>query len=333
MTNPEIFANPEAFHKSLSELQNNKDEAVTEEVKEEVAPDHQEETPNDTPEDDNTSEESVNEEDSSADETSDDNDDDYPSKKDYNIPKSRFNKEIEKRKALEAELQKEREDKIRFEEKLKYLTELEEKQKATQQQEPELLQEEVIDPLDAESHNLYMKRISDLENRLNQLNNTTQETTQNQRVYNAVTTQEEVFSKLNPDYQDAVNHLINLEKEVAMNFVGEEEAAKVVEQKLKTLVKAGLAQNKNIPEMFYGMAKKYGFQAKPKAPSSNTSNIESINRNMDKSANTSNLGNTASLKGSGNLVKGTSMLKDPKSTFSGVDPDKFHKMLSKIQRT
>lgn len=245
------------------------------------------------------------------------------------IPKSRFNQEIEKRKGLEAQLVKEREERIRFETQLEMLTNM-------HQQAPQSLQSQTppiedIDPLDTDTYNYAKREIESLKMQLANVAAETQARTTEMQMHNIVTAQEAAFSKEHPDFKDAMKHVQDVEFNIAKDLLGDERAANdYVGAKLRDVLTRSLNSGKNAADTIYKMAKNYGYTATKTQPkASPTKNIEAISRNMERSANTGNLGNSgnfasiptdiaAALNKSGNLL-------------SGVNPESFHKMIDRLR--
>lgn len=329
----EIFANPENFQKALKEAQNAPKGTEAPIQQENVSEDaleadnqHQEVEHEEGQEEEfETDSESEAQEAGEQEETERELDDQEV--KGHLIPKSRFNKEIEKRKSLEKSLQEEREARIRMEERMEAIRQLEEKSKQIH----EKPQEVELDPLDSDAHNYYVKQINELKQELQSLKGESQSTKQMNYVTHMVEAQERAFAAEHPDFQDALNHLQKVEMEVAKDFFDTpEEAQAYVAQKLQGAILTSAQKGKNAAEMMYNMAKKYGYSNKKAAPNVPKRNVEAINRNMDKSVSIRGSGNAANLAGQGMASIEAAFRKQGDRT-SGVDSDKFHELLKRAQ--
>jgi len=250
--------------------------------------------------------------------------------KSHLIPKSRFNQEIEKRKALEQQLSKEREERIRYETQLQMLDNMH-KQQFQQQQAQQLQQQaeqDAIDPLDTDTYN-YAKR--EIESLKAQLAHVTKETeTRAQEVFNinTVSAQEAAFSQKHPDFKDAMQHVQKVEFNIAKDLLGDEQAAHAyVADKLKDALVRSLNTGRNAAETIYNMAKTYGFNAQPvQTKVAPKLNVEAISKNMESAANTSNIGNNGTFANARADIRAT-IGKDGR-----IDPALFRKQLQRIQK-
>lgn len=329
----EIFSSPENFHAHLQTIQASESTTTPEPVQQSIPEQSHgikhDENPNESiPTDNQATESNVadveNVESTESVETA-------PNKGEYNIPKSRFNQEIEKRKALEAQLTQEREERIRFEAQLKLLQEQNIAKPIQTTQAQEIVPE--IDPLDPESHHMYMNKISDLEKKLEQIAQNTTFATQQLNNRATVERQQIEFERSNPDFKDALQHLVNVETRVAQTFFSPEEANKIAANKLEAALVTALNQGKNGAQTMYELAKTYGYTPKTNQDTSKVAgvNLDAIANNMKKSASISSLGNNIAAGGNNTPAGGVSLLADPKNPYSGVDPDKFHRQLAKLK--
>ncbi len=319
----EMFSTPERFHEELAKIQGTETE-----------------TPNNEAGSDNddiqTKEEAtlsseVEEGGEDVDATPEDSDtdgDEAPEKTNF-IPKSRFNKEIEKRKALEEQLHQERESKIRFETQLEMMRQMQESKASQPTPEP---QADPLDPLDMDAHNLYMQKIQALEKRLENFNQESTQKTQQLHYYNMVSAQEQTFEKQNPDFKDALEHLKTVEMQVAKNFYNEEQAESYVAQKMQNALMAAINSGKNTAEVMYSMAKSYGYAPKSAQKAPSGSNLGAINNNMKKSASIQSLGNSVGMGNNSSGFDISQTLRDPKNPSSGIDNVKFQKHMARIMR-
>lgn len=198
------------------------------------------------------------------------------------IPKKRFDKEIEKRKLLEEEVRREREARIKFETELQlYNKALENLQSQQQQQqvEPEL------DPIDSDAHNLYMKKIRELEAKLERQNSNLSDYEIRQNFASTVNYQAAEMAKKAPDFEDAYNHLLKVEADKArMLGYDELQAQNYALQQIQPIAWQAYNQGKNVAEVTYNLAKAYGY--KPKSSGTKQSDLpdlDKLEKNMQKS--------------------------------------------------
>lgn len=325
----EIFGNPDAFRAELAKLEPEQLQVAPEETSEEqnVNMSHEE-----TPGEENIPEESIEEV-----EVKDDQEpaptpvETSGKEKSHLIPKSRFNQEIEKRKALEEQLVKEREERIRFETQLQMLDQQAQAARQQQEQQNVAAQKEVldnIDPLDTDTYN-YAKR--EIESLKAQLANVAEENAQRTKemIYtNRVTSDQTNFEKIHPDFTQALEHVQKVELEVAKQLFGNEQhAQQFVADKMRGVLTASIEGGKNAAETIYNMAKTYGYNTTPKSDKTKPSiNVEAVAKNMAATANTSNIGNSGTF---GNVPTDIKAALDKQGR---VDPNLFHKQLERLQR-
>lgn len=250
--------------------------------------------------------------------------------KGHMIPKSRLNQELEKRKGLEAQLLKEREERIRFETQVQMLTNIQQQSilEQPQNQQPSINE---IDPLDIDTYNYAKREIEALKMQLQNVAHETQQRTTEMQYHNMVMAQEAEFSKEHPDFLDAMKHVQDVEFNIAKELLGDEIAAtEYVGAKLRDTLTHSLKGGKNAAETIYKMAKTYGYktsQAQSKAEP--TKNIAAISKNMQRSVNTAHLGNSSSF---GNIpIDIASAMNKSGNPLSGVNPESFHKMLERLR--
>ncbi len=326
----ETLTNPESFHAKLKEVaakaapeEVKHSEPVVEEPIEEQTIEESESTPVEmsTEEVEETTSSEPTEESSQHSEN-----DDYKNRK--FIPKSRFNQEIEKRKGLEEQIMKEREERIRYQTQVEMLAKMQQQTNPTYSA-PEMDLDHV-DPLDSETHSVYSREIKQLKE---ELRKNSQQTKQMQYA-TIVSNQEQFFQKDNPDYLDAANYLKNIEYTGAREMFGDDRTAEqVVMQKYQMLMSKSLESGKSVPETVYKLAKAYGYSPKAEisnenSPAKTGSNLKAINTNMKKSSSISGLGNGAGM-GSPSVANIKAAYKDPSNPSKGFDPAKFHQLLKK----
>ncbi len=248
------------------------------------------------------------------------------------IPKKRFDKELEKRKLLEEELKRERESRIKYETELslynKAISQMSEQKQADHS--PEL------DPIDTDAHNLYMRKIKELENKYEQQNNSMSEYRTRQEFAQTVDKQAAEYSQKHPDFTDAYNYLLNIEaQKVKLLGYGEQEANQYALQQLQPIAWQAYQSGKNVAEIAYNMAKNYGYKV---ATPSNISkpNLDSIDRNMQKSysalkevpgVSTSVAPESAAYNNLDGFTRNLGSLNK-----RGIDQSKFYEAIEKIRK-
>lgn len=244
------------------------------------------------------------------------------------IPKSRFNKQIEKTRALEEQLVKEREERIRFETQLQVLQQLGDAQRAN-------VPAETVDefePLDSDAHNRYMNKINSLEQKIDSLGQAAQHNSLEAQYKSKLEYQQASFEKSHPDFEKAFNYLKEIERSVAGNFYPADQVEGAINQKLKGAAITAINSGKDAAEIMYNMAKTYGYNAKPEATQGNNVNLDAISNNMKKTASIQSLGNSANMGTDNNVVDINSMRTDPNNPYAPIDPNKFQKALDKLKR-
>jgi hypothetical protein len=202
------------------------------------------------------------------------------------IPKKRLDKEITKRKSLESALEQERNERNRDREELiKLRTEQELLNKAiAQMNAPKESAQTEIDPLDPDAHNLYMAKLAEMEQKYEQRTQSLTETQIMQQFANVVDRQAEEFKAKNNDFDDAYNYLLGIEAEKAMMMgYSENDAKEMAYGSIRPLAWKAYEQGKNVAELTYNMAKKYGYVAKNKAAKASAPNLDAIEKNAPKS--------------------------------------------------
>ncbi len=249
-----------------------------------------------------------------------------PQKKTHLIPQSRLKQEADRRKALEKELQTERESRIRME---AYMEALQNRTQGTER--PDLLKPPSIDPIDSEAHNFYMQQINELKNQLSQVTNQTSEFQRTNHLTNVVQNQQAQFERQNPDFNQALEHVKRIERELASSYVEEDQVESYIHEKLRNVVLGAMNKGHNSAETIYNMAKKYGYNNKKEASSTpNAPNLQAINRNMAKTMSLQGVSNNSRLNSQVVDIKST--LADRKNKWSSVNPDAFHEALERARQ-
>lgn len=250
---------------------------------------------------------------------------DQEGKKSHMIPISRLNKESEKRRAVELQLEAEREAKRQFEAELAALKKYAIKPEIEVEHKPV-----AIDPLDEVAFKHHDNEIKALKSRLDEQTNFINQQVDNNKYLNTVNKQVSDFEASHPDYNDAANHLFNVEKSIMMRVLKDEtKAIAAVNQKYQDLGRYTINNGDNLAESIYEMAKTYGYQGNnrsntPRQP--DTPNIAALQKNMAATRSTAGLGNNAALSPNNVELTVTDML----DKYGRVDQEAFHKKLAKI---
>jgi hypothetical protein len=192
------------------------------------------------------------------------------------IPRKRLNKEIEKKRTMEAKYLQEREDKIRYQTELEMINKALAQVSQPQQSQGSPKQEQ-FQPLDDEAHQFYSQKYSAQDEKIAAL----QQEIERTRFESALNQHHQSFVKQAPDFDEAYQFLMKTEIEATKVFARDEEQAQLLAmQKLRSIAEGSLNNGKNAAEVFYKMAKSYGFSAKPSKP---TPNLDAIANNMRKS--------------------------------------------------
>ncbi len=321
-TNTEIYSSPDKFREHLQTLQTPPTEnPIVEqtEVKEVNNETHAEEAP--VSDEETPIQESINEDESST------SNEAY--KENKFIPKSRFNEVNKRNKELEEFAASERDARIRLETQLQMMQEQFKKPEA---QTPQVADLEHIDPLDHEAHQVYWRKIKELESKVDQVTRSATAQTQMLQKENIIKAQKDTFEKNNPDYKEALEYLKKVEMNVAKNFYkSDREAEQALAHKYNVMAEAALNNQHNVPEVFYNIAKSYGYSetSKKDASPKGTPNIDAINKNMAKTASIGSMGNMATNNSPAFDIK--KCLRDPKNPSSGIDPAKWAQYSQKLR--
>jgi hypothetical protein len=325
----EIFGDTDAFRAELAKLEPEQPQ-VEEPTPEQSSEDTLNMSHDETPGEENIPEESVDEvveidqnQATAPTETS-------GSEKSHLIPKSRFNQEIEKRKALEEQLTKEREERIRIEAQWEMLNQHNQQTQLQEQQQYVAAQQQAldnIDPLDTDTFNYAKREIEGLKAQLANVAKENEQRTKEMIYTNRVTSDQSNFEKIHPDFTQALEHVQKVELEVAKQLFGNEQHAQnFVADKMRGVLTTSIESGKNAAETIYNMAKTYGYNTTSKSEKTKpTINVEAINKNMAASANTSNIGN------SGIVGSMPVDIKAALDKHNRIDPDLFHKQLARLQ--
>ena len=197
------------------------------------------------------------------------------------IPKKRFDKELEKRKVLEDEIRKEREERIKLQTELslynKAIDTLNEQQRAPQR-EPEL------DPVDTDAHNYYMNKIKDLESKFESQKNNLSDYEIKQNFTNTVNHQAAEIVKTIPDFNEAYGYLLGIEASKGMMMgYNESQSQQYALEQLRPVAWQAYSKGQNVAEIAYKLAQNYGYKSKAAPTKDNAPNFDRIDKNMQKS--------------------------------------------------
>jgi hypothetical protein len=209
--------------------------------------------------------------DDSVDNNSDDDsidNSDIDNSKNHLIPRSRLNKELEKRKALEEQIEKEKQERIKAQTELELYTKALDKSFNLQNKDA---QEDLnaINPLDEEAHKFYMENFKQV-----------QQMQQQMLLQKTLEAQETQFTAKQNDFPNAYQHLIEVQTKINKNLgLDDNTAQQIAFNNLRNMAENALSKGKNVAETFYNIAKECGYRSNNnKGP-----NLDAINENMKKS--------------------------------------------------
>lgn len=201
------------------------------------------------------------------------------------IPPKRLKKEIEARKAAISEANRAKEEAMRY--KIQYEELLKGFQTVTNvtnpQEQPKVRSDGSVDPIDREAHEFYMQKLQELERQQMQ----TTQLTQHQIFVNTLKAQESAFEAQNPDYNDALSHVMEVKTKEFADYFEPEIAKQKAAELMLFMANQALQQGKSAPEKFYNLAKNYGFNGKVRRASPVGPDIERIAANQKKSVSVS----------------------------------------------
>lgn len=194
------------------------------------------------------------------------------------IPKKRFDKEIEKRKLLEAEVRQERDARIKYQTEMElYNKALDSMQESKRAHEPEL------NVVDEDAHRFYMNKIDALEKKINSQTNNFSDYEVKQNFTNTVNYQAAEIKRTHPDFDDAYSYLLNVEASKAkMLGYDEQSAQNFALEQLRPIAWKSFQNGQNVAEMAYNIAKSYGYKSNT-APKAKEADFDKVNRNMQRS--------------------------------------------------
>lgn len=313
----------EEFYKKLDEIYNPAEEAALENIEEKETvsekPEEKEEPQvptlesNDKPEE--TQEVDYNNE-----------FDDESDSKSHMIPRTRLNKETQKRRELEEQLRQEREARLKFETELNLYNKAIDKLNKPKEDE--------FSPIDQKAHEIYLNKIKELEEKLTGDKEEYMRMDNMRRFEYSVNKQAEDMAKSHPDFEDAYSYVLEREREGAkIAGYSNEQADAYALSRLQPIAWDVYNKGGNVAEAIYSLAKNYGFKNK-ESKSGPKVNHKAIERNSRKTENV-----TDELNGSGGYngtmeVKGLSDIRNNlmNENGRGVNTAKFHDALDRIYR-
>jgi hypothetical protein len=251
----------------------------------------------------------------------DDDTDDAPK-----IPRSRLNKEKQKRDEAEKRAQQEYEARIRLEEKLRIY---EEKEKASN------VTDDMPDPeFDPELYKQYQekKASEEIKKRLDEQENWRKQQEQQsaiKQITYAVSHDLQARSKEQPDVIDAYNYLVDVQRKMYMPISrNEQELEARVGRFLLDYAVPALSKGISPADVYYQLAVSAGFKGGKKATAGAPDpKVIEENKKKTPSSTPESAKADAGFTGSINSIKAVK-----NENGRGVDPDKFAKMLKGLQK-
>ena len=268
-----------------------------------------------------------------------DDDDDYeeevqPQKQ--NNARGRINKEIEKRKALEEQLASEREQRQKDREQL-----------IREQTQRELMESALsrlnaprnepaadVDPLDVDSHNLYMGEINKVKAEIDQYRKEREAHDREIHMSNTIARQVAEYTSEKPDYTEAYQFLVQKEESrLAAMGASPQEIGEILSNQYKVVAQNALAKGQRVPELVYKLAETMGYSGKT---STKPNNIQALARNRQNSADlTKEVPAVASSLRANSYDPATMNWEDVNEKVwedGRFNPDAFKKMLSTAEK-
>ncbi len=249
------------------------------------------------------------------------------------IPKKRLDKELLKRKELEEKYQQERESRIKFETELNLYSEAMKKLN----KESDKVSEPDFDPLDNDAHNLYMRKINELEKKLDERTEKLAAVNNQNRFESDVNKQAAEFSKTHKDFDAAYRFVIEKEKDSARLIgIPDEQLDSFVMGKLQPMAHHVYNKGQSVPETIYNLAKNYGYQNKTIPPRGSNVNLKAIEKNQAKTSIQDDLqASSISLQGDNKAYLDLEVFSERMMNESGrgVDANKFRKVLNNLQNS
>ena len=249
------------------------------------------------------------------------------------IPKKRLDKERLKRKELEEKYHQERESRIKYETELNLYSEAMKKLN----KEPERPSEPDFDPLDNDAHNLYMRKINELEKKLDERTEKLAAANSHNRFESDVNKQAAEFSKTHNDFDAAYQYVIQKEKDTARLIgIPDEQLDSFVMGKLQPMAQHVYSKGQSVPETIYNLAKNYGYRNEAAPKRGANVNLKAIEKNQAKSTIQDDIqGSSVSLRGDNKAFLDLEVFSERMMNESGkgVDANKFRKVLNNLQNS
>lgn len=250
------------------------------------------------------------------------NDSDDDSDNSYMIPKGRFNKVLQQKKALEKQAEEERLQRIKLQTELELYNRAMEKFVQTKNNSAND-NEETFEPLDTDAHKFYLAQQQRLEQELEQL----KQKTEQYHIMRVLDEQGNSYSKIQPDFNKALDYLVDkYVKSNELMYDNIEDAKNAALQQLGSAARKLLNKNENVAKKFYNMAKELGYN---QTPNNLGPNLKAINDNMAKSkiADLNSAPLSPSNK-SANLTK----LEEFSKHYKPGDAKSFHEILQELKK-
>lgn len=250
------------------------------------------------------------------------NDPDDDSDNSHMIPKGRFNKVLQQKKALEKQAEEERLQRIKLQTELELYNRAMEKFVQTKNNTANE-NEETFEPLDTDAHKFYLAQQQRLEQELHQL----KQKTEQYHIMRVLDEQGNSYSKIQPDFNKALDYLVD--KYVKSNelvYDTAEDAKNAALQQLGSAARKLLDKNENVAKKFYNMAKELGYN---ESKTNLGPNLKAINDNMAKSK-IADL-NSAPISPS-NKAANLTKLEEFSKHYKPGDAKSFHEILQELKK-
>lgn len=326
-----ILTDPSKFHAELAKIAEEAAPADDEEESQEEAEQlgDEEEAQEDQAAADNEEEAEGEQEQEEAEEDASDDDDIEVVQTDKGkmVPKSRLDKEIEKR---QAETRAERDARIAAETKLANFEKAMELYYRQDQEKQEDTDADDLQPLDPETDARTQKKIKELEDKIEKGEKEAAAKNAFQSYHADIVRQESDYKTKVPDLQDALEHVFKTELAKNSLLLDEDQAKQATVQYMQNVMAVAWKDGKNVPDTLYKMAKNLGYQGKKVGSGKAAPDLNAIAANMKKSKSIASMPN-ASAGLSANDYTRPDHFQKLKGKHGEVDKAKFAEILRKVQ--
>ncbi len=331
------FMDSASFQAEIAKLQEPQTEAQPEESPAEEVVEVTEEVAEDLPEEAREQQEEAEETEETAEESEDQQQlEAIQTKNGKMVPLGRFKEESKKRQNLHDE-------NIRLQTQLDAMNAAIQKMFVGQEEKQPVQADEDInlgelDPLNPDDFNKLAKAFQNLQGKVSKvgekvdgLNQSTNEYKAQQAFQSQIVAEEGAFKVKNPDFEDALLHLQQVEFTKYKRILGDDQkAAQAVKQNLTSAISIAYQRGDNTAIALYDLAKAVGYTPKAAVPKKATPNLDAINANMGKSKSGSGASSASPKAGQGGDSK--AMWDDMRIRPNGrIDPKKFHEQLAREQ--